>query len=146
MTNEGLKLKLHVPDGPVPLDRDVVVKVVLANRSDAPMLVNGRLLAAPRYTPEPFREITFQVNGPSGYVNRKRTHINAGKPGPEHFIELASGDDIVKEFELTNLESLNVPGPYAVKATYGSIVIDPALPRQPWLGTVSSEWSTIERT
>ena len=145
MTGERLQLELRVPDGPVPLADDVVVEVVLANRGTTPVLVNGRMLMSPPHTPEPFREVTFEVNGPPGYVNRRLVQVNAGRPRPEQFVELAPGDDLAKAFELTSLDSMNLPGSYDVRATYANTVVDPALPRRPWVGRLSSEWGHVER-
>jgi hypothetical protein len=143
MTGERLELELRVPDGPVPLGDEVVVEVVLANQGTTPVLVNGRMLMAPPDMPEPFREVTFEVNGPPGYVNRRLVHVNAGRPRPEQFVELAPGDHITKAFELTMLESMNLPGSYDVRATYANTVVDPALPQRPLVGRVSSEWGSV---
>lgn len=145
MTGERLQLKLRVPDRLVPLGHEVVVEVVLANRGTTPVLVNGRMLMAPPDMPEPFHEVTFEVNGPPGYVNRRLVHVNAGRPRPEQFVELAPGDHLAKALELTSLESMNLPGSYDVRATYANTVVEPALPQRPWVGRVSSTWGRVER-
>ena len=137
MTTDGLGLDLRVPDGPVPLANTVVVHLVLANRGDAPVLVNRRLVAE--------HEVTFEVDGPPGYVNRRLVQVNAGRPGREHFVDLEPGAEFVKASELTSLESMDLPGSYAVRATYTNSSDDPALPGRPWTGTLHSAWATLER-
>jgi hypothetical protein len=145
MTAEELCLELRVPVEPVPLGEDVVVHVVLTNRGTELLLVNGRLLVGAPHAPEPFREVTFEVDGPRGYVNRTLRHVNAGTPASKHFVELWPGDDIVKSFTLTELEDMSVSGAYVVRATYANTVVDATLPRRPWTGRISSAWEPLER-
>ncbi|HEX2087222.1 MAG TPA: DUF4288 domain-containing protein [Solirubrobacteraceae bacterium] len=117
--DDPLALELLVPEAPVPPGEDVVVTVALVNRGSEPVVVNRRLLATPEGTPEALRELTFEVRGPAGYVNRTRLHVNAGRAGSEHRVELAPGERVEKPVELTRLHSLHLPGEYAVRATYG---------------------------
>jgi hypothetical protein len=145
MSSEQLQLKLHVPEGPVPLRDEVVVGVVLANRGTTTVVVNGRMLMAPPHMPEPFREVTFDVNGPPGYVNHRLGQVNAGRPHPEQFLELEPSEHLSKAFRLTSLHSMDLPGCYDVRATYANTVVNPALPRRPWVGRVSSAWGRVER-
>lgn len=142
---ERLELDVRLPQDSVPLDREVGLVVVLANRGASAAFVNRRLLVAPPGTPDPFHEVTFEVEGPPGYVNRKLAQVNSGRPRPEDFAELAPGDAVEKSFELTRLHSMHLPGKYSVRATYSNSVELEELERRPWIGTATSEWCVVER-
>jgi hypothetical protein len=138
-----LALELRTPADPVPVGQDVTVTVALVNRGSEPVVVNRRLLLAPAATPPAFREMTFEVQGPPGYANRKLAHVNAGPPRAEHFAELAPGDSVEKSFELTRLHTLHEPGEYSIRATYSN----DAEPEGgvAWVGEVSSDWRVVRR-
>lgn len=136
-----MKLQLELS----PLGARVRATVRLINTSDADVIVNGRLLVAPAHTPEAFRELTFEVRGPSGYRNSRLVQVNAGPPRPEDFVTLPPGEAIEREAELTELESLHLPGCYEVRATYTNQTGAERLIRRPWSGTITSEWERVER-
>lgn len=91
------------------MSEDVGISIVLANRGKVPMVVNRRLLIAPVATPKPFREVTFEVHGPPGYVNRNVAQVNSGRPRPEDFAELAPGATVEKSFDLTRRTACTSP-------------------------------------
>jgi hypothetical protein len=89
--------------------------------------------------------VTFEVHGPSGYVNRKVAQVNTGRPRPEEFAELAPNAAFDKSFELTRLHSMHVPGEYSIRATYANIVEPDGLERRPWVGEITSDRSVVTR-
>jgi hypothetical protein len=140
-----LELQVRAPEVPIAVGEPVEVSVVVVNRDSATMFVNRRLLIAPPGTPKPFHEVTFEVQGMPGYVNRKVAQVNSGKPRPADFVELAAGASIEKPFELTRFHSLHLPGRYSVRATYANTVDLDDLPQRPWMGSITSDWSIVER-
>ena len=73
--------------------------------------------------------MTFEVHGPSGYVNRKVAQVNTGRPRPDEFAELAPNAAFDKSFELTRLHSMHVPGEYSVwlHGSEGVVELDVAI-------------------
>jgi hypothetical protein len=140
-----LELEVRPPEHPVPVGEDVPISIALANRDSVPLIVNRRLLIAPPSTPKPFREVTFEVQGPPGYVNRKVVQVNSGRPRPEDFAELPAGDTLYKDFELTRMHSMHLPGEYAVRATYTNTTEPEGFQPRPWIGTIMSGWTVVER-
>jgi hypothetical protein len=140
-----LELQVRAPADPVPVGEPVEVAVVVVNRDSVPIFVNRRLLVAPPETPKPFREVTFEVREPPGYVNRKVVQVNSGRPRPADFVDLAPGASIEKPFELTRFHSMHVPGTYSVRATYANTVDLDDLEQRPWIGSITSGWSVVRR-
>jgi hypothetical protein len=137
-----LELELRVPSDPVPIGEDVTVTVALVNRDSVPVLVNRRLLPAASSV---VGEIHMEVTGPPGYVNRKVAQVNAGRPGLDDFAELAPGEAAERTFPLTRFHSLQIPGEYAVRATYSNRTVPDGLAGEPWTGELTSERATLRR-
>ena len=138
--HKQLGLELRVPPEPITVGEDVGVTLVLSNRGDVPIRVNRRLLVGPPGGPASLREVTFEVRGPAGYANRKAVQVNAGRPRPSDFAELAPGEEVEKAYPLTRLESMHVPGMYSVRAVYRNVTGTDV-----WTGSLTSDWAAVER-
>jgi hypothetical protein len=141
----SLELSLSLEKERLHVKALAIVKVVLHNVSDQPLTVNGRMLLNHSSAPEPMRDISFDIVGPPGYFSLTVFHINAGRPGPEHFVELKPGESLERTYKLTKYYSLHSPGKYSVQVTYLNVTPHYAFGRRAWTGSVSSDWVTLER-
>lgn len=144
--NLPLELILRLERDRVPVDNPVIAYVVLRNRSNQPLTVNGRLLLNKPFAPESMRDISFTINGPPDYFSLVRFNINAGPAEANHFVEIKPGEALERTYTLTKYYSLHEPGIYKIKATYLNTTAHDVLGRQAWIGRVDSPWVTLERT
>jgi hypothetical protein len=116
--------------------------VTLRNQDDQPVLVNRRMLFSTPRNLEREREVTFDIEGPPGYVNTRVVHVHARRPADEHFVLLQPGESVERMYNLAEYNSMHEPGFYVIRASYTN-VHHPTRGRA-WTGSIESESVQLE--
>jgi hypothetical protein len=140
-----LELSASIEPAQTSVTDPVSMTLTLTNRTAWPLVVNRRLLLNHPFAPERAREVFLEIDGPPSYRQAGGFRIRAGAPSPEHFVELAPGESVSKEYELTRYYSLSVPGRYSIRGTYANTSPGPSPDRPAWIGTIVSNSIEIER-
>ena len=93
------------------------VKAVVVREKDAPVSVETILVPDPGPG-----EVWIEVQGPRGYRNMRGFRVRAGAPSNEHFVSLVPGASAERSWELTDYQSLHVPGDYVLALTYHNAI------------------------
>lgn len=75
-------------------------KLTLQNAGDDPLLVNSRMAVNKPFAPDPYRDVYFILDDPSGKPVDFMLKINIGAPRAKDFTDLAPGATAEKLFEL----------------------------------------------
>jgi hypothetical protein len=140
-----LTLTLHVPTAPSSVGAALSVELTLSNGGREPLVVNGRLAENNPHAPGPYREVSFELEGPDGKPLSFGPKIRIGAPQPSDARELAPGASIQRNYDLARLYDLKKPGSYRVRAFYASAPLVDARERPVQTEQLESAWVTFTR-
>lgn len=138
-------LEIEIAPAVSTVDDDIVLRVVLSNRSGELLGVNARLLLNNPGAPPGYGELSLSVDGPPGYVNNTAFNVRAGPPTPGDFAVLEAGASVERTYPLRDYESLDVPGTYRIWVTYRNDTAESVGGLPAFVGSVSSDAVSIER-
>ena len=119
----------------------ILATLSLTNSGQESALVNARMAPNAANAPDEMRDVVFKVRSPSGDELPLRVFINVRPPSDKDFIELAAGESVSTNIDLTNLYSFAEPGNYTVQAIYTN-VNNPSTGTA-WKGQLASDVVTI---
>jgi hypothetical protein len=140
-----LTLTLRVSTAPSAVGAALSAELTLANTGPEPVVVNGRLAENTPHAPDPYREVTFELEGPDGKPLSFGPKIRIGAPQPSDAREIAPGASIKHSYDLARLYDLKKPGNYRVRAFYASAPLIDARERPVWTEQVEAAWVTFTR-
>ena len=114
-TLAGVSLALRVSPAEAAVGTRTTLTAALTNTGRAPITVNGRMLLNNVTGPG---EVWIEVQGPRGYRNMRGFRLRAGQASNEHYVSLAPGASTEQSWELTDYQSLHMPGDYVITVTY----------------------------
>lgn len=130
-----LRLELEIVPVEGPASTPTTLLARLSNDSGTPQVVNTRMLLN---HPDAPGEVSIEVTGPPGWLNRVDFDIRAGAAGPEFFRELADGECVVQDWDLDRYLDMDSPGDYRITVTYRQESATAADGRPMATGTVSA--------
>ena len=133
-----LKIALKISEISYTLGEPVVVSVTLTNLSREIIIINKRMGINPGDMVEGTWEIKFDISFPPGERNIIGTLINRGKPQRNDFTELSPGENINRDYILTNYYWIQLPGKYSVQTTYHNSSYGSMFDLQAWVGEITS--------
>ncbi|MEW5759157.1 MAG: hypothetical protein AB1779_00140 [Candidatus Thermoplasmatota archaeon] len=115
------------------------VTVILKNLSDAPITINKRMGINPKYMPEGYWEVKFDIVFPPGKRLIRCAFINRGKLDKEDFTLLQPGEEKSEAYTLTDWYWMKLPGIYEVKVTYHNSIDGKQFGLSAWTGEITSK-------
>lgn len=141
----ALRLVLAVSPTTSQVGDDVEATVELANAGTEPVAVNARMALNNVHAPAPYRELTFEIEGPSGKKLPFQAKVRIGAAQPSDVRTLAPGEKLKRVEKLSQFYNLDTPGTYAVRAHYASAPVANAAGQPAWTELVSSDTVKLER-
>jgi hypothetical protein len=126
--------KGHLPDA----------KLRLKNEGTDEVVVNSRMLLAPKGYPSRVTEMALSIEGPPGSFNQKRYAINAGVAKAENFVRLLPGEYIDKTYKLDDYFYYDIAGQYKIKAKYHNEIEYKIMGNKSWRGDLESNELNFE--
>lgn len=142
--NQTLGIELRMSKEKYAPEEPITASVTLKNQSRAPISVNKRMAINPGRMPPSTWEVKFDVVSPPGERNIIVTLINRGKPRQSHFVRLSPGEQISRDYVLTEFYWMGLPGTYEVKATYNNHIDGSPFGFCAWTGEVTSNPVTFK--
>lgn len=124
----------YMARGPVP------VRVVLANTSPLPLLMNTRLIATFQAGQG---DLYFDLAGPDGKVYEARAFRTLGRLADEDFRLLEPGGSVERVLDLADEYWVRAPGVYQAAVTYRNRQEWARSGHEAWVGQVTSPLSRI---
>jgi hypothetical protein len=136
-TDPPLVLRLAIAASSVGAPVEVTLRV--ENVSSDPLLVNSRLALHAAHAPAPFREISFEIEGPDGKARPFTSRVNRRHANESDLKELAPGASLEERYEISRYYDLGATGTYRLRAVYSTSPISDVSGRPVWSGTARSE-------
>jgi hypothetical protein len=116
---------------------EVLVRVMLINSGEEPVMVNRRLAVT---CTTGMGELTFEITSPSGETVPCGARVNVGSPEPEDFGVLPGWGILGRLHDLGIYFDLGDPGRYEVGCTY----VNEATDGGAWVGRLAAPPRSVE--
>ena len=136
--SQAPKLQLIAPKEGYSVGEPIEVTLVLKNLTNAPLTVNKRMAINPGQMGEGRWEVKFDVTFPPGKRLLRVTKIRREKLKEDDFTVLLPGEEINRDYPLTDYFWMELPGTYGVKATYHNGNDGSMFELRAWTGDITS--------
>ncbi len=144
--SQQLQIRLETPKQTYSAGEPIIVTLVLKNQSNSPVTVNKRMGINPKNMAPGSWEVKFDVKFPPGERLITATLINRGEPTKNDFLELRPGQEIRKNYTMSDFYWMELAGEYKVKATYYNSADGSKFGLSAWIGQIESNAASLTVT